>query len=143
MKTKQTIKKYNKEYSARLEVQEKYRIKNATSGRKAYRKHYKQTKAGKRSNLKYRRKPEVKLRYQNYRLKKRYGITIKNYWDLVAKQNGVCLICNKSDGHKLHIDHDHKTGKVRGLLCGSCNRGLGMFKEDIKHLKSAIKYLNG
>lgn len=141
MKTKEQIKKYNKEYSARPEVIARAKIRNARPERKLTRKKYKQTEAGKRSNLKYRRKPNVKLRYENYRLKVRYGITRKEYWELVAKQKGVCAICGKSDGKKLHVDHCHKTKKIRGLLCGSCNRALGLLKDDTRLLLQAIKYL--
>ena len=52
----------------------------------------------------------------------------------------LCCICGEKQ--ELVIDHDHRTGKVRGLLCGSCNKGLGFFKDNKKYLNSAIKYLN-
>jgi len=64
------------------------------------------------------------------------------------KQNGKCAICKKPETRKtgnkireLSIDHCHKTGKVRGLLCDSCNNGLGRFKDSVKLLESALKYL--
>lgn len=136
-------KEYNKKHSESIEGKESDKIRNQLSKRKAYRKQYKKTEAGKISNLKYRRKPEVKQRYEEYRLKVRYGITTAEYWNLVAEQKGVCAICGKSDGKKLHIDHDHKTNKVRGLLCGNCNKGLGLFKDDVSLLDKAIKYLDG
>lgn len=135
-------KKYNKKYNLSPEGKESERKRNQLPKRIVYRKIYKKTQAGNLSNIKYRSKPEVKEKYENYRLKVRYGITTKEYWDLVAKQNGVCAICNKSDGKKLHIDHNHTSNKVRGLLCGSCNRGLGMFKDNIYTMEKAIKYLN-
>lgn len=78
-------------------------------------------------------------------LKFMYGITIDEYETLLKKQECKCNICqiNMSEFTKaLHVDHDHTTGKVRGLLCENCNRGLGMFKDNIEFLLAAIIYLN-
>lgn len=78
---------------------------------------------------------------------KRYGITPEQYNKILVAQKSICKICGNSnesykDGkHRLFIDHDHKTGKVRGLLCDACNRGLGYFKNEPKLLKNAIQYL--
>ena len=59
-----------------------------------------------------------------------------------TNQNNKCLICgNEQDGKDLAIDHCHTTNKVRGLLCNSCNLGLGCFKDNLDILASAIKYL--
>jgi len=82
-------------------------------------------------------------------LKYRYNLSLKDYQSLLKSQNGVCAICGRAETRKnryggtcqLHIDHDHKTKKVRGLLCSKCNAGLGLFNDDIKLLKRAIKYL--
>ena len=78
-------------------------------------------------------------------LKFRYGITIKDYDDMLLKQKGMCKICKSKEsgyGRKYFcVDHNHKTNKIRGLLCYSCNLGLGKFKDDISILKAAIKYL--
>ena len=140
MKTKETIKKYNKEYFARPEVIANAKIRNAKPERKEVTKKYKQTEAGKRANAKYLAKSETKLLRKNSRMKIRYGIDIKDYEILFKKQNGKCAICGaKKD--KLDIDHCHKTNKVRGLLCGSCNRALGLLKDNTDFLNSAIKYL--
>lgn len=79
---------------------------------------------------------------------KRYGITPSEYKDLFEKQQGRCCICNTTEAtrrnvtYNLFVDHDHKTGKVRGLLCHNCNTALGHFKDDTKILKTAIEYLN-
>lgn len=54
-------------------------------------------------------------------------------------QSNCCAICG--DGGRLVVDHDHVTGHTRGMLCGKCNTGLGMFKDSQKHLQSAIDYL--
>lgn len=75
---------------------------------------------------------------------KRYGLTIEQFDSLKAKQKGKCSICNKvfkTDKRDCHIDHNHFTGEVRGLLCAKCNRGLGMFRDDKEIIKAAIKYL--
>ena len=71
---------------------------------------------------------------------RRYGLTVDAYDDLVKRYGGRCGICRKSA--ELHIDHDHKTGKIRGLLCGSCNRGIGLFGDSPIQLRAAILYLS-
>ena len=80
--------------------------------------------------------------WKKYNLKK-YNLSLEDYNNLLEKQNYVCAICkNKcSTGRSLAIDHDHNTGKVRGLLCGRCNRGLGLFEDEINILESALNYL--
>ena len=79
---------------------------------------------------------------RNYWLKKKYDITPGRYAELLFWQNGVCAICggvNKT--HTLSVDHNHKTGKVRGLLCVRCNSLLGNAKDDVSILTKAIAYL--
>lgn len=72
-----------------------------------------------------------------------YGISEAEYQKLLSSQRNVCKICKKKDRRQLGVDHDHKTGKIRGLLCQKCNAGLGMFLDSTKFLKSAIEYLGG
>jgi hypothetical protein len=80
---------------------------------------------------------------------RRQGVSNKQYQALFKAQNGKCAICGAIDGHRsrygkvcrLAVDHDHRTGQVRGLLCNSCNRGLGRFKDSIENLEAAIRYL--
>lgn len=77
-------------------------------------------------------------------LKYYWGMTLEEFDLLVKKQNGCCSICNlKLDESikKLYVDHDHKTGKIRGLLCGPCNLALGGFKDSTDILQRAIEYL--
>lgn len=81
-------------------------------------------------------------------LKYKYGISLEEYDILFQKQNGVCAICGKNKKEQrgkrndcLSIDHDHKTGKIRGLLCSTCNWGLGQFRDDPLLLLKAIEYL--
>ena len=71
----------------------------------------------------------------------KYGIQPKDYRFLMKKQSGCCAICYSFDVRKLSIDHDHKTGRVRGLLCSLCNVGLGHFKNNPLYLLEAVKYL--
>ena len=75
---------------------------------------------------------------------KQYGLTIEDYNDLFNKQNGCCVICNKHQSQlkrKLFVDHDHKTGKIRGLLCYRCNSVLGFSQDNIYLLQKMINYL--
>ena len=81
------------------------------------------------------------------RLKKEYGITEKDYDRMYMEQLGVCAICEKPETRQLKgkttllcVDHDHETGKVRGLLCHRCNTVIGMFT-DTDLLDSAKRYL--
>lgn len=84
---------------------------------------------------------------KNYRLKRQYGITIEDYNRMLKDQNGVCFICQKESknfwGTQPAVDHCHKTGKIRGLLCDKCNKGLGQFNDNPELLQKAIKYLKG
>jgi hypothetical protein len=72
-----------------------------------------------------------------------YGIDVPDYERILEEQGGGCYICGKKPEPKraLDIDHDHKTGKVRGLLCSNHNRGLGMLGDDIKSLVKVLEYL--
>jgi hypothetical protein len=76
-------------------------------------------------------------------VKKRYGITLEDYAALLASQGGRCAVCGTSDPGKQtwHIDHCHKTGVVRGVLCGRCNRSIGAFEDDPELLAKAVAYL--
>lgn len=77
-----------------------------------------------------------------------HKVTAEEYNDMLATQGGVCKICKeipsiKSRGRVIdfHIDHNHETGQIRGLLCGRCNAGLGMFRDSIINLGNAMEYL--
>jgi hypothetical protein len=104
------------------------------------------TKSGLHSNCKECRKQtdNNKAQQRKYQLKYNYGMTVDDYNDMLQSQNNRCACCGI---HKakikglLHVDHCHDTGKVRGLLCVSCNTGLGKFHDDIDLLKDAINYL--
>lgn len=90
--------------------------------------------------------PEKLAEYnKNWRpreLRRLYGLTKEQYWQMVRDQGGACAICKTiSDKFTLRVDHCHTTGKVRGLLCGTCNSGLGFLKDSPKLLESALRYL--
>lgn len=90
--------------------------------------------------------PEAIKRQNRRAALKRYGgMTLKDYADLSAQQASVCAICRRSvpDGKRLHVDHDHRTLQVRGLLCQDCNLGLGNFMDDPEVLERASAYLQG
>jgi Recombination endonuclease VII len=70
----------------------------------------------------------------------KYGLTLKSYQAMKVAQNGKCRICLKTTRY-FHIDHDHITGRVRGLLCARCNIALGLFRDNPRILRNAIKYL--
>jgi Autographiviridae endonuclease VII len=72
------------------------------------------------------------------------GCTAEQYRRMLGDQHGVCKLCGtvNKDGRKLAVDHCHKTGRVRGLLCSTCNTGLGCFGDDPIQLARALEYLN-
>jgi len=82
-------------------------------------------------------------RSRQYYLKRRYGITPEQ-WDAIWEAQGRrCGSCKSpaTDGKYWHVDHNHRTGKVRGILCHGCNTGLGNFRDDPARLQAAIHYL--
>lgn len=84
------------------------------------------------------KKYESKDRRRNKTLRS-YGLTETVYNAMLDDQGGRCLICNEK--LTLVVDHDHSTGRIRGLLCNMCNVGLGCFKDDVDKLTAAIVYL--
>lgn len=91
---------------------------------------------------------KCKRTYRNSRLKKLYGLTIEDVGIILKNQNYKCAICGQEislfgSSKKLtaHVDHDHKTGKIRGLLCQECNIGLGKFRDNTEYLLGALSYL--
>lgn len=96
----------------------------------------------------YKRSDKYQRYRRNHDFKKKFGITLDDYDKMFESQNGVCSICNqpetftmKGRTHSLAVDHCHDTGKIRGLLCRSCNQAIGMLKDNIETLSKAIEYL--
>lgn len=73
-------------------------------------------------------------------LKKNYGISLAQYEELYDRQRGRCAICNEAH-EVLHVDHNHTSGEIRGLLCNTCNRFIGLAKESAEVLRAAATYL--
>lgn len=90
----------------------------------------------------YRERHPMKLkdRKKAEHLKRNYGLTLDSFAALLRGQGDVCAIC-KAEGEDWVVDHEHASGKVRGVLCRLCNVGLGYFKDDPSRLLSAAKYL--
>lgn len=89
-------------------------------------------------------------KYRSSHLMHCFNISLDDYFELLKKQNNACAICGDTEisiDHRtnkvrnLAVDHDEKTGDVRGLLCSRCNRGLGMFRDSVDYLENAINYL--
>lgn len=72
---------------------------------------------------------------------KKYGMTRDDYFNLLDSQAGCCAICGEFVADTMDVDHCHETGKVRGLLCGPCNSGIGHMRDSIPILEAAIEYL--
>ena len=93
--------------------------------------------------------PKSKEQIRRTRLKHSYGITLEEYNKMFIEQGGVCDICKnpqtvqnfKGITSSLAVDHDHNTGKIRGLLCSNCNTGIGFFEEDEKRILKVLEYL--
>lgn len=84
---------------------------------------------------------------RTYNLWATYGLTDADYDQMLEEQGSRCAICRRTpaeahrDGSRLRVDHDHATGEVRGLLCVSCNSGIGQLGDDAGRLRAAIEYL--
>lgn len=131
---REAIRLYNREYYLRKrdKILARAKAKRAASP--------KQVKQASREyhRRRYRRKPE-KARENRWR---RRGILLSwsEYQDLLTRQGGVCAI-NPAHTGKLVVDHCHKTGRIRGILCDHCNRALGFFRDDPTTLVRAAVYL--
>lgn len=88
--------------------------------------------------------PSQKKYERDAKLRKKYGLTPEQWDDLYDSQLGRCAICQLPLAEtKPHVDHDHATGQVRGILCSTCNVGIGMFKDNPEYLHQAEMYLLG
>lgn len=81
------------------------------------------------------------------RLERAFGISVEQYNEMLASQGGVCAICKNPETHQragvwnLSVDHCHETGRVRGLLCNNCNRGIGLLRDSAGLCRAAAEYL--
>jgi len=86
---------------------------------------------------------EYNARNPDYFLTRNYGLRPGQYDEMLVSQGGGCAICGTVDpfGRRLHVDHDHASGKVRGLLCSPCNLGIGKMQDDPARLRAAAAYI--
>jgi hypothetical protein len=104
-------------------------------------------KAWRKSKPDYEKARYIALRAETRErhLKRKYGVDLAEYDRMLAQQNGRCAICSKPESEQFkgvfHVDHDHSTGVVRGLLCRGCNHMLGVVKDDPTILLKAVGYL--
>ena len=96
-------------------------------------------KSNKISRDAYRKKPLSKRR--EIWLKREHGITLEHYEKLYKEQDGKCAICKKVQDKSMNVDHNHITGKIRGLLCNKCNRGIGYLDDSYVLVENAALYL--
>lgn len=116
----------NKKQRDRIKVDEEYRLKMIAKVKRHYDKN-------RDAILEYRKKTKLH----------KYGINFEQYTKIAKAQDYVCAICSGVDksGYRLSVDHNHETGKIRGLLCQKCNHAIGLFKDDVQLLIKAIEYL--
>ena len=102
-----------------------------------------------RKRLRYASDPEYRQRFlgrdksktRDQQLRRDYGISLQDFEAILAHQGGACAICRERFTKTPHVDHDHDTRVVRGLLCSNCNHGLGCFDDDIEIMEAAVDYL--
>lgn len=147
---------YHKYYSKTLRGKEARRRHRSSVKGKSTARRYKSSPKVKAKEAKYRKSPLRKAVVKKYKktlkgklsarrnwLKRNYSITPSQYDKMLVSQNGVCAICYQKNmgGRRLGVDHDHETGRVRALLCGWCNTGIGHFKENIHLLYRTADYI--
>ena len=118
------------------------------AARERYWKNPKKARTNARKRYKNNDFQKAKKRYRKKDLKKKFGMTVGEYDEMLKQQKGVCAICGRPEDKlfkgqiiALSIDHDHKTGQIRGLLCSHCNTMLGLARENTHILTRAISYL--
>lgn len=132
----------NKEYFS--VYQKKYQRENREKIKETDKIYYEEHKEEIRIKTKEYNDTHKKQR-RNRDLLKKYGITLEQYDKMFKKQKGFCIGCLRHQDvlkKVLAVDHNHKTGKVRGLLCDTCNRAIGLLQDDIKILVRLMRHLN-
>jgi len=143
----QLLRKGKEYYQEHLMKIRSYRMKHRNQVLESHSKYYRKNR---NSILKKDRaycqknREKINVRMRNWRMKKMYGITIEQFESLLAKQENKCAICGvlRSNNRRFSVDHDHKMGYVRGILCHLCNCMIGMSRDNVVILESGIQYLN-
>lgn len=132
------VAKWNRITRSRMsdEQKEAERLRQLQPHHKSRRKKYMHDKRAKMS------KEERSTEAWKFWLKSAYGITDEQYVAMLEAQHGKCAICkgHQVEGRRMCVDHCHKTGQIRGLLCDYCNRGLGFFRDSPDRLREAARY---
>ena len=128
-KIKELAKKYNREHGDR---------------KKQYNLKHKEERKKQRQEYRFKNKEKLRKEKKKYRLEKKYKLTVAQYEHMLITQNNKCSICNSDmDGYRnCCVDHNHKTNKVRELLCHNCNKMLGFARDNAVTLLKAVNYLN-
>src|SRR5262249_30187058 len=135
---------YNRAWFAKRWAEDpQFRAKRATTQRRWWAAHRDEVNSQRRHR--WATEPEFRAKslsdVRRRRLKRLYGISLEDYERLLARQNGACGICRRKSKRMLCVDHCHKTGRVRGLLCVRCNTGLGLYKDDPSIMRRGADYL--
>lgn len=126
----------------RRKASKKYKENNAEKIIQYNKEHYQKNREKAIQSSKDRYKKDIE-KYKWATKKRLYGITECEYFSMIEAQQGCCLVCECSLSYKeFHIDHNHTTGAIRGLLCRNCNWLLGHASDNVKILSNAIEYLN-
>ena len=146
-----------KQQQEKSEADPKYREKRNEAKRADYKRNHEERKEANRAyriehhdeinavrRLKWSTDPEYRKRHKAQSAaghrRRRYGVTPEDYERMLEEQDGCCAMCKRYFGRALRVDHCHKTGRVRRLLCHGCNVGFGFFREDANALRTAADY---
>lgn len=130
---------YKREWRRKRRTDPEYRDRE-----QAYNRNLRSRPGGRDFQIEYRSKPEHKAKQRGYLLKRNHGLTVEQWERMFNEQGRICGICKSLEPttiHGWHVDHCHLTNKIRGILCHSCNTAIGLFKDNIESLLSAVKYL--
>ena len=125
-----------------------FSVRGRRDGQLLYRSRCKECQATQARGWYHGNKEQARATTRSRNLRKDFGLTENEYAALLEKQNGVCAICDQPERahrngvpNRLSVDHCHRTGAIRGLLCHACNRALGLFDDNIERMESAFRYL--
>lgn len=135
---RETHKEYHKAYSAKWYQLNKEK-RNAQAAK--YYQEHKQEHNLRNKIWRENNKERNRINGRANNLKRNHNITLEEYESWWNKQEGKCAICKQSNKRILEVDHNHKTGKIRGLLCGNCNKAIGLLDDNPKLFESGVEYL--